>query len=66
MAKSVLLRSHIKKAIQKFTDRLAGRGKLIVRPSGTEPLIRILAEGENSSELQNIVDELSQIIGNTP
>jgi phosphoglucosamine mutase len=62
--KSVLLHSDVKKAIQKFSERLEGRGKLIVRPSGTEPVVRILAEGENPAELQKIVDELSQIMGN--
>jgi phosphoglucosamine mutase len=62
--KSVLSRLDIKGAIQKFSQQLEGHGKLIVRPSGTESVVRILAEGENPSELQNIVGELSKIIGN--
>ncbi|MDR0678127.1 MAG: phosphoglucosamine mutase [Holosporaceae bacterium] len=61
---AILSRPHVKKAIQQFTRQLKGRGKLIVRPSGTEPIIRILAEGENPPELHNIVDALSKIIGN--
>jgi phosphoglucosamine mutase len=61
--KSVLSRPDIEEAIQKFANRLKGRGKLIVRPSGTEPIIRILAEGDDPAELRSIVEELSLIIG---
>jgi phosphoglucosamine mutase len=48
--------------IQKFEKQLKGRGKLVVRASGTEPVIRILAEGENPIELEKIVNELTKII----
>jgi len=61
--KSVIFRSNVREAMEKFSRQLEGKGKLIVRPSGTEQLIRISAEGELIDELQNIVDELSWIIG---
>lgn len=60
--KSVILKPNIQKQIQKFEQQLLNRGKLIVRTSGTEPLIRISAEGENKEELQKIVNEMSLII----
>lgn len=60
--KSVILKPNIQKQIQKFEQQLLNRGKLIVRTSGTEPLIRISAEGENKEELQKIVNEISLII----
>ncbi|MGL1931306.1 MAG: phosphoglucosamine mutase [Desulfotalea sp.] len=37
---------------------LAGRGRILVRTSGTEPLIRVMAEGEDLNEIENIVDRL--------
>ncbi len=60
--KSIILKPDIQKQIQKFEQQLLNRGKLIVRASGTEPLIRISAEGENKEELQKIVNEISSII----
>ena len=56
--KSVIFEKDICEKIEKFKMQLNGRGKLIVRPSGTEPLIRISAEGQEISELQEIVDTL--------
>jgi phosphoglucosamine mutase len=60
--KSVVFRPDAAEAVQKFTKRLEGRGKLIVRPSGTESAVRISVEGENPSELREIADALSQIM----
>ena len=41
-----------------------GKGKLIVRPSGTESVIRITVEGNDINLLQNIVNEVSDVIVN--
>ena len=57
--KSVIFEKNISEKIEKFKMQLNGRGKLIVRPSGTEHLIRISAEGQDISELRGIVDVLS-------
>ncbi|MDR0968533.1 MAG: phosphoglucosamine mutase [Holosporaceae bacterium] len=62
--KSVVQDESVQRAIGKFAKQLEGRGKLIVRPSGTEPVVRICVEGEDVAELQNIADELSLIIEN--
>jgi phosphoglucosamine mutase len=64
--KSVLLRPDITEAVQKFGAKLEGRGKLIVRPSGTEPLVRISVEGENLSEVNEIADTVARIIEKSP
>ncbi len=37
---------------------LAGKGRLVMRYSGTEPLLRIMLEGENLSQIQNYADDL--------
>jgi phosphoglucosamine mutase len=50
-------------AVQKFQEQLSGRGKVIVRQSGTEPILRILVEGNDENELQNITTNLLDVIG---
>jgi len=45
--------------------RLAGRGRVLVRYSGTEPLIRVMAEGANVAEVEEIVDLIVHSIENT-
>jgi len=41
---------------------LAGRGRLLVRPSGTEAKIRVMAEGPDSDELHTLVERLAAVI----
>lgn len=60
--KQVMFRSDIDKKIKMYQIQLEGRGRLIVRPSGTEPVIRIMVEGENIEELQKIVSEISGLL----
>jgi phosphoglucosamine mutase len=52
----------VKRAIDAATKRLGNAGRLVIRPSGTEPLIRVMAEGENSHTVETIVDELCDVI----
>jgi len=52
----------VKEAIADAEMRLGGSGRLVIRPSGTEPLIRVMAEGENSHTVETIVDELCDVI----
>lgn len=46
----------------KHEQKLLNRGKIIVRPSGTESLIRVSAEGEDETELREIVADISEAI----
>ncbi len=45
----------VKAAIADAEAKLAGKGRLIIRPSGTEPVIRVMAEGDNESEVEAAV-----------
>ena len=47
------------KATANYEHELADRGRILVRPSGTEPLLRIMVEGEDESEVTRIADDLA-------
>jgi phosphoglucosamine mutase len=46
----------VKSAIQDAVQRLDGQGRLVIRASGTEPVIRVMAEGENQPFIEEVVD----------
>ncbi|NLZ93068.1 MAG: phosphoglucosamine mutase [Firmicutes bacterium] len=52
----------IQAAIKATEKKLAGQGRLLVRPSGTEPLIRVMLEGANEADLHMMANSLAQII----
>ncbi len=52
----------VQKAIADAEKRLGKGGRLVIRPSGTEPLIRVMAEGDDSAKVNGIVDELCGVI----
>ncbi|WP_136660926.1 phosphoglucosamine mutase [Nitratireductor sp. XY-223] len=53
---------HVQQAIQSAEEELADSGRLVIRPSGTEPLIRVMAEGDDKAMVERIVDELVDVI----
>jgi len=44
------------------TKRLGKKGRLLVRESGTEPLIRVMAEGEDAALINSVVDDIAAVI----
>lgn len=61
--KHSLLKDHrITDLMQKYEQQLSNRGKLIIRPSGTESVIRISAEGEDKQELELIISDIFEAI----
>ncbi len=52
----------IKQAIQKLEEEFAGNGRVLIRPSGTEPLVRVMIEGENQEYITKKAQEIVNLI----
>src|SRR4051794_6139795 len=50
------------KAVEDESARLDGRGRVLVRPSGTEPLVRVMVEAPDESECDEVVQRLVQTV----
>ncbi len=46
-------------ATERAEAALDGRGRLLVRFSGTEPVVRVMVEGENASEVNAFADDIA-------
>lgn len=55
----------VKAAIARAERSLAGNGRLLVRPSGTEPLIRVMAEGSDETLIRSVVDDVCLAVENS-
>jgi phosphoglucosamine mutase len=60
--KPPLEQAAVKATIADAEHRLGTRGRLVVRPSGTERVIRVMAEGEDDAMVGGIVDEIADAI----
>jgi phosphoglucosamine mutase len=49
-------------AIADAESELAKNGRLVIRASGTEPLIRVMAEGDDRAKIERIVNDLAAVI----
>lgn len=52
----------VRSALQEVERRLAGRGRVLMRPSGTEPVIRVTTEGEDAVLIGQIAEELAELV----
>ena len=53
---------NIKTAIEKLEKEFAGNGRVLIRPSGTEPLVRVMIEGEDQSYITKKAQEIVDLI----
>jgi phosphoglucosamine mutase len=52
----------VKSAIELGKDRLGQGGRLVIRPSGTEPVIRVMAEGDDERLVQQVVGDIVEAV----
>ncbi|NLW17175.1 MAG: phosphoglucosamine mutase, partial [Firmicutes bacterium] len=63
--RDVINSPRIQQAIKEAEQLLAGRGRLLVRPSGTEPLIRVMAEAETEALAEKAARLVASVIQET-
>ncbi len=54
--------AHVKAAIADAEAELNGKGRLVIRASGTEPLIRVMAEGDDAGQVKRVVDTICDAV----
>ncbi len=54
----------VQQAVQDVERKLAGKGRVLLRKSGTEPLIRVMVEGTNEHLVQAFADEIAEAVRN--
>jgi len=62
--KEVFTNDEINNVINKSKDILKDTGRIIVRPSGTEPLIRVMIEGNDLDLINQLLNDIAHVIEN--
>ncbi|WP_443192199.1 phosphoglucosamine mutase [Pseudomonas indica] len=52
----------VQEACARVTERMAGRGRVLLRKSGTEPLVRVMVEGDDETQVRGYADELAKLV----
>lgn len=52
----------VQEAVRSAEARLAGRGRILLRPSGTEPVVRVMVEGEDERQVTREADQLASTV----
>ena len=57
--------TEIAHAIQELEQKFNGEGRVLIRPSGTEPLVRVMIEGKDQAQIEREAHALAELITNT-
>ena len=49
-------------ALKKTEARLNGKGRVLLRPSGTEPVVRVMVEGEDQMLVEELANDLARVV----
>jgi len=52
----------VQKAVKEIEKKMGTRGRVLLRASGTEPLIRVMVEGENGDDVLKYADQLIDVV----
>ncbi len=56
--RAALEQEQVSKTVEAARDRLGPEGRIVIRPSGTEPVIRVMGEGDDARMVEDAVDEI--------
>jgi len=54
--------SAVQNAIADVESKLGSKGRVLLRPSGTEPVVRVMVEGEDATEVLKLAQELAEVV----
>ncbi len=54
----------VQTALNQADEKMAGTGRVLLRPSGTEPVIRVMVEGQQHALVSELAEELAGVVGN--
>lgn len=60
--RDVLSLPEVQDAVTTAENELAGRGRVLLRPSGTEPLVRVMVEGSDRSQVERLAERLAEVV----
>ena len=52
----------MKEAVAKAEEKLSGRGRVLIRPSGTEPLLRVMVEADDKALAQTLAQSIADTL----
>jgi phosphoglucosamine mutase len=52
----------VQQAVRSAEQRMAGRGRVLLRPSGTEPVVRVMVEGEDEQQVHEEAEQLASVV----
>ena len=58
----IWLRAAVQAAVKAVAEALGDTGRILVRESGTEPLVRVMAEAETHELTQRVVDDIVEVV----
>jgi phosphoglucosamine mutase len=59
---ALVAHAHVQAALRQVEEQLRNRGRVVLRPSGTEPLVRVTVEGEDADEVKRLADFLVEAV----
>ncbi|MGH8090692.1 MAG: phosphoglucosamine mutase [Rudaea sp.] len=62
VAAAAIKRAPVQAALRQAEETLRGRGRVVLRASGTEPLVRVTVEGEDAAEVRRLAQELAHVV----
>ena len=54
--------SEISNEIKRLEEIMAGEGRVLIRPSGTEPLVRVMIEGKDIEQITKLAESLASLL----